>query len=182
MSEEMKTFCKTWGIRQRISSAYFPHSNTRAEVGVKTLKRMLRDNMGAGGSLDSIKFARALLEYRNTPDRDTGRSPAQVVFGRQVRDFVPVQPGKYQPRKEWLLTQEQREVALSKRHRVKGAELALGTRDHLPLVPGTVVLIQNQVEPRARKWDKSGVVVADMGHSQYKVRVDGSGRVTLRNR
>lgn len=80
------------------------------------------------------------------------------------------------------MTQEQREVALSKRHRIKGAELALGTKDHLPLVPGMVVMIQNQVGPRARKWDKSGVVVADMGHSQYKVRVDGSGRITLRNR
>ncbi len=80
---------------------------------MKTLKRMLRDNMGTGGSVDSIRFARALLEYRNTPDRDTGRSPAQVIFGRQVRDFVPVQPGKYCPRKEWLLTQEQRETALS---------------------------------------------------------------------
>ncbi len=99
-SEEMRDFCATWGINQRISSAYFPHSNTRAEVGVKTVKRMLRDNLGQDGSVDTVKFARALLEYRNTPDRDTGMSPAQVVFGRQIRDFVPVKPGKYETRKD----------------------------------------------------------------------------------
>ena len=81
------------------------------------MKRMLRHNMGAGGASDSKTFAKAILEYRNTPDRDTGRSPAQVVYGRQLRDFVPVQPGKYRPRAEWLLTMEQRELALAKRHR-----------------------------------------------------------------
>ena len=182
VSSEFKEFCELWGIDQRISSSYFPHSNTRAEVGVKTVKRMIRDNLGADGSLESVKFARALLEYRNTPDRDTGRSPAQVVFGRQVRDFLPVAPGKYKPRADWLLTQEQREKALARRHRDKGAELARGTQDHLPLEPGTVVMVQNQVGRSANKWDKSGVVVAERGNSQYQVKLDGSGRVTLRNR
>ena len=77
---------------------------------------------------------------------------------------------------------EQSELALARRHRAKGEELARGTRDHLPLLPGTVVLVQNQVGKNAKKWDKSGVVLADKGHSQYQVRLDGSGRVTLRNR
>ena len=78
------------------------------------MKRMLRDNIGAGGALDRMSFSRALLMYRNTPDRDTGRSPAQVVFGRQLRDFIPVVRGNYVPWKEWLLTQQDREVALAR--------------------------------------------------------------------
>ena len=182
VSGEFKEFCLAWGIRQRISSAYYPHSNTRAELGVKTLKRLLRDNMGPDGALYSVNFGRAILEYRNTPDHDTGRSPAQVVYGRQLRDFVPVQAGKYRPRAEWLLTMEQRELALAKRHRAKGEELSRGTKDHTPLTPGTVVLVQNQVGPSKDKWDKSGLVVADCGNSQYRVKLDGSGRITLRNR
>ena len=99
-----------------------------------------------------------------------------------MRDFIPVHPGSYEPRAEWLLTREQRELALAKRHLAKGAELTRGTRDHLPLEPGTNVLVQNQVGPSKKKWDKSGVVLADKGKSQYQVKLDGSGRITLRNR
>ena len=80
------------------------------------------------------------------------------------------------------MTMEQRELALAKRHRAKGEELARGTKEHTPLAPGTVVLVQNQVGPSANRWDKSGLVVADCGNSQYRVKLDGSGRITLRNR
>ena len=97
-------FLKDWKVKFRLSSAYFPHSNQRAEVGVRTAKRMLRENISPGGSLDTNKFLRALLTHRNTPDRDTGKSPAQVVFARPIKDFFPVQPHQFQPRAEWLLT------------------------------------------------------------------------------
>ena len=42
--------------------------------------------------------------------------------------------------------------------------------------------IQNQAGPRAKKWDKTGMVVEVLPFDQYLVRVDGSGRVTRRNR
>merc|ERR1712082_202861 len=41
---------KAWNVRHRLSSAYYPHSNCRAELAVKTAKRLLRDNMGPGGT------------------------------------------------------------------------------------------------------------------------------------
>ena len=178
----VQEFLKTWGCKHRVSSAYFPHSNTRAELGVKSMKRMLRDNIGAGGTLDRTSFSQALLTYRNTPDRDTGRSPAQVVFGRQLRDFIPVVRGNYVPRKEWLLTQSDREVALARRHEVKQEELSRATKTLVPLEVGTVVRLQNQRGPHKQRWDRSGVVIEVLPFSQYKVRVDGTGRVTLRNR
>ena len=182
MAEETKRFLEDWGITHRVSSAYNPHGNTRAELAVKSMKRLIRDNLGPSGSLDTVAFGRALLMYRNTPDRDTGKSPAQVIFGRQLRDFIPVVKKKYEPREEWLLTREQREQALMKRHLIKGEELSRGTRQMTPLEVGNVVQIQNQTGPHKLKWDKSGVVVECLGNSQYKVKVDGSGRITLRNR
>ena len=34
------------GVRDKVSSAYFPYSLLRAEEGVKTMKRLLRGKLG----------------------------------------------------------------------------------------------------------------------------------------
>merc|ERR1712030_268590 len=49
---------------------------------------------------------------------------------------------------------------------------------------GQHVTIQNQrgAGKIAKRWDRTGVVVDDLGHNKYRVRTDGSGRVTDRNR
>lgn len=88
-------FLQNWGVHHRLSSVAFPHSNTRAELGVKTCKRMLADNTGPRGELDVVKFQRAMLQYRNCPDQDTKMSPAMILFGRSIKDFIPILPGKY---------------------------------------------------------------------------------------
>ena len=36
-----KRFLEAWGCSQRLSLAYHPHSNTRAELGIKSAKRLL---------------------------------------------------------------------------------------------------------------------------------------------
>ena len=85
-AEEKKQFLKRWGVFHRQSSAYHPHANLRAELGVKVVKRMLRENISSKGELDTDKMARALLAYRNTPCKDLGVSPAQILYGRTLRD------------------------------------------------------------------------------------------------
>jgi hypothetical protein len=44
------------------------------------------------------------------------------------------------------------------------------------------VRIQNQIGHYPLKWDKTGVIIEFPQFDQYVVKVDGSGRVTLRNR
>ena len=100
VSKEMTDFCNRWGISQRISSAYHPSSNKRAEVAVKSAMRMVRDNLANDGSLDTDAFGRAILIHRNNPDPTTGLSPAQIIFGRQLRDHLPLTQGKFVPRQE----------------------------------------------------------------------------------
>ena len=181
-SMETNQFLRAYGIHHRVSSVAFPHSNTRAELGVKAMKRLLTNNTGANGSLDTDKVLRALLQYRNTPDPATGMSPAQVIFGRQIRDFTPVVPGKYRPREEWRQIMQRREDALSKRHVKCSETLSEHTVRLPPLKVTDSVIIQNQAGNHPRKWDKTGVVVEVKQHDQYVIRVDGSGRTTLRNR
>ena len=177
-----QAFLKQWGCRHRLSSAYFPHSNLRAEQGVKLAKQLIRDNVDKSGCLDNDKFARALLNYRNTPLRDIGRSPAQIVTGRQLRDHLPTNPSSYRPSKEWLLTKEQRELALAKRYTKQGEVWSEHTRDLPELPVGSHVSVQNQHGNKAKRWDRTGLIVDVLPHKQYRVRMDGSGDISLRNR
>ena len=75
----------------------------------------LPDNVGPGGNLNKDRFMRALMQYRNTPMQDSRRSPAQMAFGRQMQDFLLVLPHKYDPAKDWSVTQENRERTLAKK-------------------------------------------------------------------
>ena len=136
---------------------------------------------GQTGNLNSDKFARALLNYRNTPLKDIGLSPAQIIFARNIRDHIPHDPRQYKPRQEWILDQKRREELLRRRYEILGERLKLGTKCLAKLEPGNIVSIQNQAGPRAKKWDKTGVIVEVLKNDQYRVKVDGSGRVTLRN-
>ena len=60
--------------------------------------------------------------------------------------------------------------------------LTAHTRILPPLKVGDTVRIQNQTGQFPTKWDKTGIVVEVRQFDQYIIRVDGSGRMTLRNR
>ena len=68
------------GVHHRLSSAYFPHSNCRDELAVKTGKRLIRDHVSAQGKINTDKVLRDRMQYNNTPIPDVRRSPAQMVF------------------------------------------------------------------------------------------------------
>ena len=109
-------------------------------------------------------------------------SPAMIVFGRAVRDFIPILPGRYNPHTAWRDNANLRELALRKRHTRAEERLSEHTRVLPPLCVGDHVRIQNQTGNNPRKWERTGIVIEVRQHDQYVVKVDGSGRVTLRNR
>ena len=102
----------------------------------------MQDSLGPAGTLDTDSLCRALLAQRNTPDSLTGLSPAQVLFGRPLRDFLPLSPGKYVPRPGWRLTAEQREIAHAKRHTKMAESLTAKSKNLPPLSVHDPVSIQ----------------------------------------
>ncbi|XP_048583325.1 uncharacterized protein K02A2.6-like [Nematostella vectensis] len=175
-------FLKEWGVHHRLSSVAFPHSNSRAEIGVKTVKRLITNNTGPHGELNTNAFQQAILQYRNTPDPSTKLLPAQCIFGRPIKDSIPILPGHYIPHPTWRDTLALREEALRNRHMRAAERWSQHTKRLPPLAIGHHVRIQNQTGPNPTRWDKTGIVIEVRQFDQYVVRVDGSGRITLRNR
>ena len=79
---------------------------------MKTVKQMLVGSTGPGGSQNTDAFQRAMIAYRNIPDPMSRVSPAEIIFGRGIRDFIPAPPGQYLPHWTWRETLEARKDAL----------------------------------------------------------------------
>ena len=186
-SSSTRDFLLQWGVRHRISSAYNPQSNGRAEVAVKSAKRLLRSNTGPSGTLNSDNFLQAMLQLRNTPDPDCNISPAEVGFGKPLRDafsFVNRLEKFSNPhvRPTWREAWQQKESALRTRFHKSSEALNEHVRPLPPLCVGDKCYIQNQAGNYPKRWDRSGTVVQVLNYDSYNVKVDGSGRVTRRNR
>jgi len=128
------------------------------------------------------------LTLRNTPDPDCKLSPAQILFGHPLRDAMPRINERTQKfdnlqfspiwRDAWTIKEE----ALRTRYARTLETLKEHSRSLPPLRHGDKVFIQNQEGNHPKKWDRSGTVVECRTNDQYIVKVDGTGRLTLRNR
>ena len=67
-------------VTPRVTVKLKPQSNPR--------KKMISASW-TGKSVDWNKLSRALIQYRNTPCRKDGQSPAQKLFGHPVQDSIP---------------------------------------------------------------------------------------------
>lgn len=175
-------FLADWGVHHRLSSVANPHSNCRAEIGVKSMKRLVTGNLRGDGSLDINSLQQAMLTLRNSPDPTTKLSPAVIIFGRPTKDAIPIYPGKYKPHATWIANSAGRETTLRQRLSRGTEKWTQHTRPLKPLAVGTSVMIQNQTGNHPTKWDTTGRIIEVKAFHQYLVRVDGSGRITLRNR
>jgi hypothetical protein len=178
-------FFRQYGIHHRRTSVGNPHANSRAEIAVKTAKRLLRDNTSISGGLNTVRVTQALLSHRNTPDRDTGLSPAYMLLGRQLKEFLPSRT----PLRDvndmsqlWKNVANWRELALAKRSAADQEKWSRQTRQPPPLTTGDDVMVQNMTGNHPSKWDKRGRIVKVLPFDQFEVMVDGSRRLTLRNR
>ena len=178
-SYEFERFLQTWCIKHRLSSPYYPQSNSRAELGVKTAKRLLRNNTNTDGSIDNDKVACAVLNYHNTPLRDGPMSPAQLLFGRSLPDFLPVHPKLYQLHPYWIRQVKKNRLNHYSRLQKTAMRYNFGTRSLRTLRVGQSVVIQN---PSTKRWDRHGLILKVLPYRKYQLRITDTGNLTFRNR
>ena len=182
MANEFQTFLRKWGTAHRLSSAYYPQSNGRAELAVKAARRIIAECTHPSGSLDTDAASRALLQFRNTPISTVNKAPSQLLYGRLLRDHIPTHKDMHQPHPEWILSADDRHRKTDKRNQAIAKRYNSSARPLRPLQPGTRVSVQNQGSTHPRLWEHTGTIEESLPHRQYRVRIDGTNAVTLRNR
>ena len=145
------------------------------------MKHLLMDNTGSNGNLDCTEFMKAILQYRNTPDTATGISPAMYVFHKPIRDFLP-DININESDKNWKEVITQHQKAREQHLEDHQPRLHEHTRRLPPLQVGNKVLVQNQNGNFSTKWDNTGDIMEVRQFDQYLVKLDHSGRCSLRNR
>ena len=95
-SHHFADFLQTWGVTHVTSSPHYPQSNGKAEATVKSMKKII-SAAWTGHSVNWDQLSRALLQYRNTPCRKNGLSPAQKLFGHPVQDTLPAHRRSFAP-------------------------------------------------------------------------------------
>ena len=192
-SYQFKNFLKDWSVEHRTSSPHYPRSNGLAESAVKSAKKLLRRCWDAHrGRLDQEEWTRGVLQQRNTPGA-SGKSPAEIVYGRPLRDDLPIhqsnfdptspsqplQPSSDGPRAE---AQPRSAASPSDRLEVRRRDAKQRYDRHAQDLPeftvGTRVRVQ---DVRTRRWDKCGVITHVGPYRRYRIRYDDGGEVE-RNR
>ena len=130
----------------------------------------------AGISVDWNILSHSLLQYRNTPCRKDGQSPAQKLFGHPVQDTLPAHRKSFAP--EWQKSVQEAEKAAMETQIQSQQSYNQHAHELSTLQVGNHVAIQN---PSSRMWDIYGVITAIGPFRRYFVKTQ-SGRVLVRNR
>ena len=163
------------GVKYNMSSPGYPQLNGKAVAAVKSMKKLNRRSI-KHSVLNENKFARALLQYRNTPSRKDKLSPAQRLYGHPIQNIIPVHRRAFAPERQ----SKMKEMDFKDKYREQTATYY--NRGAAPLSDiqlGSHVVIHNR---ETDNFDIYGTIVnIDAKSRRYTIKTQ-SGRVFVRNR
>jgi hypothetical protein len=162
-----------WRVAWGNSTPHYHQSNGHAEAAVKAVKELVL-KLAPSGDLSSEEFLAGLLEFRNTP-HETGLSPAQIVFGHQLRSIVPAHRSSYASQWKEVMAARERQAEANAATKFR---FDSRTRPLCPLPIGAPVRVQDN---KTKLWSHIGVIVAVGRYRSYRVKF-ASGSVLWRNR
>ena len=171
-SFKFQQFAKDWNFKSVLISPKHSQSNGLAEKGVGVAKNILRKCLRGG-----VDVSYALLEYRNSPLKDIGYSPAQIMMCRSLKSKLPCSPLA-------LRTHVQNQDNLYHLRNESRAKQAFyfnrGTAQLDELLPGTRIYFKKDLSDSPAHWHP-GIVVEVLPYRSYLLR-DDRGRIFRRNR
>ncbi|UYV71739.1 hypothetical protein LAZ67_9000200, partial [Cordylochernes scorpioides] len=84
VSTSMERFLKECGIRHIKASPYYSKSNGKIEIFHSFLKKQFNSSSEEGKDWKE-DLSRILMSYRTTPNRSTGKTPAFILFSREIK-------------------------------------------------------------------------------------------------
>lgn len=88
VSEEFKRYCRTNNIKLITTTPYWPQQNGEVERQNRSLLKRLSICQSEKGNWQE-DLHKYLLMYRSTPHSTTLKSPAELMFNRNIRDKLP---------------------------------------------------------------------------------------------
>ena len=163
---EFDRFCNVHNIKHETSSPHFSQSNGLSEAAVKQMKHLMKKTK------ENLKlFAESKLEWVNTPN-ESGKSPAQMFFGRKQRTKLPHLPDatKLDPSNAIKGAQKRKKIM---------TQPSLLKKPHLSeLEVGQKCIVQ---DPITLKWDKAGRIVSKRNLRSYQIKLTNN-KLYIRNR
>lgn len=152
-SAEFNNFLTRVGVKyHKYTAPYHPSTNGQAERNVQTIKNALKAMCTTRDTLRE-NINEFLRQYRNAPHYSTGQSPAQLLFGRQLRTRID------------LMRPEETGTKISSKQFMK----TYSTYREL-MVNQTVYFLSGN--PRISKWLK-GKVNKRLGDIHYEIVFQG---------
>nr|CAH7764203.1 unnamed protein product [Callosobruchus chinensis] len=88
-STEFKKFCEANNIKLFTTIPYWPQQNGEVERQNRSLVKRLKISKALGNDW-KLDLQDYLLMYHNTPHPSTGKTPAELFFGRKLKDKLPM--------------------------------------------------------------------------------------------
>jgi hypothetical protein len=87
-SEEFKSTLNSWGIQLRTVTEYWPQGNGQFERFNEVIKKHVLTSQAEQKDWRAT-LPNLLLQYRTTPHRMTGQTPAKLLLQREMRTKIP---------------------------------------------------------------------------------------------
>ena len=167
ISSEFKALMQEFNIKHRRVTPYHPIANGEVERFNRSLKKCIQTAISEGMDW-RVVLQNFLLNYRTTPHSTTGVSPADLFFGRRIRDKLPSSPTAQSCSGTKPAVQIRDSV---KKQKMKNyADEKRRAASHNILV-GQQVLVTNNTRHRNKytpRWDTSpGMVTGVKGNSIF---------------